>query len=293
MKGLTIGGYGSEENSTGIIVDAPMTAAFIISGSPTNNDTLENISISDIKNQLTSAFISETSNHGGVMHNISMNRNPALSNPPIWGIYSTDVDDNEYSNITTNYVEGSFFSSSFGNNGQSIVIDNYVGGGGNLVIYTYGGLTIDRVYLENASIYITETTYGTNPLLTPAIKIDELGYMYTLNLYGVWNATISNTNYLDAYAAHQPQSVYLDPDCGNIIFINTGHTTSITNASNNPIFIIGQSYVVPMGKYMQMGNTYNQEIIQTDNGAITFSTTGMWLSSTTGHVYANGLRVGN
>ncbi len=303
--GITIGGNGSMGNNALIITNAPMQAAFIISSysvtlanisilanasmqsainiSPPSgtNDyvVLNNLQLYDPFQDITGEYISETNNSEGVIKNLKI---MSTSNP-VYAIYAQGILSNSYINVNEDTSLGSFFSSTSGNSGQSIKIDNYVGGAGNVSVYTYGGLEINRMWLGRGSLQITETT-STTPIQAPAIKLDQLGQLgYGLWLYNVWNATISNTNflYLDAGI-----SFSLDSNCGNDVLIGGGQImANIVNNSPNPLMIIGaQAAPSIVGAYMQFGGTggssYPLESIKTDNGSLTFSTTGVWLTTT-------------
>ena len=268
VTGLTIGGNGSEGNNVFFIVNAPMSSAIYITGTGADNNVkISNIKILDLSNYVTGAYISESGNSEGVFHNIKM----ATTDNHVYAFYSTGQLSEEYSNIEEYTGLGSFFSTTGENNGQSIKVDNYVSHYGSLVFYTYGGLQVSRIWAEGGGVYITETDASPNLVTTPAMKLDQVGYLNKgLNLYSVWNALITSP-FIDG-------GINLDPNCGNINIIDPNRSI-ITNLSPNPVYIIGYASSVT-GKYMQFGDpSYGGERIITDNGAITFSTTGIWITT--------------
>ncbi len=288
VTGVTIGGNGSEGNNVFFIINAPMSSAIYITGTGSyNNVKMGNIEILDSTHNVTGSYISESGNSEGVFHNIKM-----LSNyNPIYAFYSTGQASEEYSNIEEDTGLGSFFSTTNGNSAQSTKVDNYVSHGGSLVFYTYGGLQVSRIWAGGGGVYITETV-AIPANVTPPLKLDQIGYLGNgLNLYGVWNALITSP-FIDG-------GINLDPNCGNIKIIDPNKST-ITNNSVYPVYIIGNMNNTPTGKYMQFGSFYGstnetrQESIVTDNGAITFSTSGIWIT-TSGNTIPpyNGLHLDN
>ena len=260
MQYLTIGGTGPGAETAQIAALHKMPAMFIITGTTGafSNINLYNMMLMSARGALSAAFISETNNFYGTIENVNM-LSGASSNPP-WALYLTGTSEQTIKNIKEIFTKGSFIFAD-AETGYDNVIDNY--NGSNMIIYTQRGeLILNRFYFEAGGLYITGV--GTDAS-SGATVINYPGYMADgIHLYNMWNVSINNVSYLDNNRGKIP-SISLDAMCGNIMVINPAQTISISNASQNPIFILGNlRFGVDniVGKYIFLGGN----MLQTNTG---------------------------
>ncbi len=260
MQYLTIGGAGPGAESAQIVALHRMPAMFIITGTTGafSDINLYNMMLMSAKGALSAAFISETNNFYGTIENVDML--PGASSKPPWALYLTGTSEQTIKNIKEIFTKGSFIFAN-AETGYDNVIDNY--NGSNMIIYTQRGeLILSRFYFEAGGLYITGV--GTDSS-SGATVINYPGYMaYGMHLYNMWNVSINNVSFLDNNRGNVP-SISLDANCGNIIVINPAQSLNISNASQNPIFVLGNlRYGVDsiVGKYVVLGGN----TLQTNTG---------------------------